>query len=924
MDANGTRYHLLLGRDDWGRCAEGGLRLADAWDADSETIGAVWNASLNELTLQPRLPRFAASPYDRPVTIDDRRGAGRDAFGNWYWIAPSRRELLVQSSGSGATTHFWSPADERKVHEPAYGDFMPLEAPTMPDVLIMSGLAVTTRHFLVVGVLDPAGLLIFDLHGGGSPQQVTFPSTVPFAPFDMSPAPDGGVWILDRDNRRLWALDRNLHVCTREQIINPIEDLGEDSFQPLDGGETRLAGFRSFPEGITLDAGSPIDLVAPVAVEALPDGTVLIMDSDPASRYSLIYRYRFSLRLGNPVSTEAVEAIIEEDQRAGFRLLGHDFAFVLEHTDQDGERVPDRIYVVGGDGNQAYAFDLALDDAGSLLIDPVAAFYPMRLFGGKALVAANYEVYYDFADRWIPLVEQKRPRYISEAVIDSPVFDGREPDCVWHRLMLDACIPPDTGVAIATRAANSLAELEASAYIDEPSLYRRATGSELPFVAQGGSVWYGTWETLFQRARGRYVQIRFTLTSSEQRTPSLRALRAYYPRFSYLKQYLPAVYREDALSASFLDRFLANFEGIFTAIEDRIAAFQMFFDTRSVPADALDWLASWFGAALDPAWDTNRQRLFIRHAMLFFRRRGTVPGLLMTLRLALDECADESIFLNPAGQSRIRIVEQYRTRRLPPVVLGDPTTPDALPSTQVSERWHPEQGAQELHNRYTAFLQDLELLPQNQTVEFPLTAHADAQLEEARQKYALETLGFVPSANASTQPLWSDFLRRRYDNDLAAFNTAYRLTGSETATAFENVKLPQAVPPDGAPLYDWYAFESVRLPMERTAHRFTVLLPLPRTTFVDTAEMQRRMEITRQMIDLEKPTHTVMDVKFYWAMFRLGEVRLGYDTVIDQGSRSPLLMSPAVLGQVHLLESYLAPGHPQNVTDRQVLGRDRG
>jgi hypothetical protein len=58
-------------------------------------------------------------------------------------------------------------------------------------------------------------------------------------------------------------------------------------------------------------------------------------------------------------------------------------------------------------------------------------------------------------------------------------------------------------------------------------------------------------------------------------------------------------------------------------------------------------------------------------------------------------------------------------------------------------------------------------------------------------------------------------------------------------------------------------------------------------------------------------------------MFRLGEVRLGYDTIIDQGSRAPELLSPLILGQAHIMESYLAPSHPQNVRERQVLGRDR-
>jgi len=66
-------------------------------------------------------------------------------------------------------------------------------------------------------VLRPAGLLIFDLHAGGPPRQVMFPSDVPFAPFDMSPMPGGGVWILDRAHQRYWALDRHFNVMRADQ-----------------------------------------------------------------------------------------------------------------------------------------------------------------------------------------------------------------------------------------------------------------------------------------------------------------------------------------------------------------------------------------------------------------------------------------------------------------------------------------------------------------------------------------------------------------------------------------------------------------------------------------------------------------------------------------------------------------------------------
>src|SRR5207253_641187 len=83
------------------------------------------------------------------------------------------------------------------------------------------------------------------------------------------------------------------------------------------------------------------------------------------------------------------------------------------------------------------------------------------------------------------------------------------------------------------------------------------------------------------------------------------------------------------------------------------------------------------------------------------------------------------------------------------------------------------------------------------------------------------------------------------------------------------------LPDDGPALVDWYQFESVVQPMLRAAHRFSVVLPVPAG---GTAEQHRaRMEQARRVVELEKPAHTVFDVRFYWAMFRVGEARLGVE-----------------------------------------------
>ena len=110
--------------------------------------------------------------------------------------------------------------------------------------------------------------------------------------------------------------------------------------------------------------------------------------------------------------------------------------------------------------------------------------------------------------------------------------------------------------------------------------------------------------------------------------------------------------------------------------------------------------------------------------------------------------------------------------------------------------------------------------------------------------------------------------------------------------------------------------------MQNTAHRFTVLLPVPASLAFDTDEHQRRLDLCRRIVDLEKPAHTVFDARFYWDMFRVGEARLQLDTFIDQGSRAPQLLPNLILGRGFVGESYLAPPALEDANDRDILGRD--
>ena len=109
--------------------------------------------------------------------------------------------------------------------------------------------------------------------------------------------------------------------------------------------------------------------------------------------------------------------------------------------------------------------------------------------------------------------------------------------------------------------------------------------------------------------------------------------------------------------------------------------------------------------------------------------------------------------------------------------------------------------------------------------------------------------------------------------------------------------------------------------MRAAAHRFTVLLPVPVGT-ADSGDEERRRALATRIVDLQKPAHSVYDIRFFWSAFRLGEARLGEDTIVDLGSRSPRLLADALLGTAHLGESQLGGSPPPVLRDRPSIGRD--
>ena len=110
--------------------------------------------------------------------------------------------------------------------------------------------------------------------------------------------------------------------------------------------------------------------------------------------------------------------------------------------------------------------------------------------------------------------------------------------------------------------------------------------------------------------------------------------------------------------------------------------------------------------------------------------------------------------------------------------------------------------------------------------------------------------------------------------------------------------------------------------MHQTAHKFVVLLPVAASDVNNVAARQAQLLLAQRLIELEKPAHTMFDVKFYWALFRVGAARLGEDTLVGLGSRAPELLTPMILNRGFLSESYLAPNPPNDTAGRFLVGTD--
>jgi phage tail-like protein len=221
-------------------------------------------------------------------------------------------------------------------------------------------------------------------------------------------------------------------------------------------------------------------------------------------------------------------------------------------------------------------------------------------------------------------------QYETQGQLLTFAIDSGIPRCRWHRVRVDADVPPNTTMSIAVSASENAT----------PAAQGVASAGWLSFAAglpHPDDWWEGadSGDYLVQQPAGRYLFVRLRLTGDGLRTPRVHQVRLDFPRQTSLNE-LPAVFRQTPEAEDFSERFLSLFDAYLDDVDELIERLPAILDVLGAPGELMPWLGSFLDIAMDPAWDLDRRRRLISAAPRLYRMRGTVDGMSAAIRLVFD------------------------------------------------------------------------------------------------------------------------------------------------------------------------------------------------------------------------------------------------------------------------------------------------
>jgi phage tail-like protein len=229
-------------------------------------------------------------------------------------------------------------------------------------------------------------------------------------------------------------------------------------------------------------------------------------------------------------------------------------------------------------------------------------------------------------------------------LLTAPVDSGM-PRCRWHRVRIEASVPPGCRVSVAVCASESPAPPDQGSQASETGWSTFPAG--LPHPGDWSSGPPGALDFLIDQPAGRYLFVRIRLSGDGTTTPVVRRVRLDFPRSTSLER-LPGVFREDVTAADFTERFLALFDASIEDLDRAIERAPALLDAAGVPDEVLPWLGSFLDLAFEGSWTPAQRRAILRAAPSLYRRRGTVAALKEAIALVFGvEPLVEELALQP-------------------------------------------------------------------------------------------------------------------------------------------------------------------------------------------------------------------------------------------------------------------------------------
>ena len=715
-----------------------------AADFEPRSVDVIWDGNRHALTLASRLRSAPQSvPPATTRTAAARPAIALDAYGGWTRVEfrAGQDRLMAGGAVDPETEIYAAPSGNR-----------------IRDV------SATTRDWLAVAHEDGM-VVVRDL-------QVRFPDTSVrepnFAVDRIAEAGDGTIWLLDRAARTLRRLDGNPlpdRVLARQRA--------GDVFQPrpLDRDRLRIG----VPKLATLPIVEEI-----IDAVGLPDGRVALLCLGPGRTSSL--RLTDGITMSGRIEPEGLESAFSiglyGPDRLAFAVPGAAVAVITPLTEAPapillGESPPFR----RGTGGRFC----------KSVMGEAPLHYPCEPVQRSESPARPFA----------QLVAPMRPSYARVGHARALIVEADHDDCLWRRLYVEAHLPPECGIRFDIAAGNDRAALAA---LPESGLHPHRVGSvkgEGPHAAwldQDSEIGWrrsatgltrkrdrcGLFSMLIQRSgaaprriTGRYLRIDVNFTGTGIAAPQLFALRVWGAAEPWRERYLPK-YLSDcagplAEGADFLDRYLSLFEGLFTPIEDQVAASYRLTIPDAAPEDALDWIAGWIGAELDPALGVSTKRRLLAKSVALWRRRGTLNGL----ERMLDIVTDGGI-----KRGDLVVLEHFHLRRTFSTILGTDlsnATNPLVPYARASGNSHLGAtfflGAEESRAFLALFKPSL--------LDDPLTDETErtAALQELEALFAGHAFRVTILVNANMSQLQRDLIARVIERETPAHVAAQILDG---------------------------------------------------------------------------------------------------------------------------------------------------